>query len=196
MKLIKIAGLGFLAAIVSMALIGVSPAMAENTALCNTDEEPCAAGDQTTEVHFVAEDILIRTSTMDYECDALLLATVLKLGSPQTLDATSLVYSGCNQGCTRTVTKLGTFTVLRTKAESAVIAGNGFEVHVVCGSLINCTYSFNELTGSVSGSLLTGDNGHVTFAEATLGKVGGFLCPKEAKLNALFVALKAFYVKS
>ena len=195
-KLIRIISLGFLAAITSMALIGASSAAASSTALCKADEEPCSVANQATEVHYVAEKIVIHTSVMDYECDALLSATVLKLGAPQILDATSLVYSSCNQGCTRTVKALGTFSILRTKAESGEVSGTGSEIWVQCKSLIDCTYSFNELAGTVSGPLLTGDNGHMTFVEAGLLKLGGFLCPKEAKLNALFVALKATYIKS
>lgn len=196
MKLTKIIGLSLIAAIASMALIGASSAMAENTALCKADQEPCSAGNLTTEVHYVAEKIVIHTSLMDYECDALLSATVLKLGAPQVLDATSLVYTSCNQGCTRTVKALGTFSILRTKAESGTISGNGAEIWVKCKSLIDCTYSFNELTGTVSGPLLTGDNGHLTFVEAGLLKLGGFLCPTEARLNALFIPLQAAYLKS
>jgi hypothetical protein len=196
MKLVKIIGLGIVAAITSMALVGVSPAMAENTALCKADQEPCAAENQITEVHYVADDILIHTSTMDYECDALLSATVLKLGAPQVLDASSLQYTSCNQGCTRTVKSLGTFSVLRTKTELADITGNGFEIYVKCGFLIDCTYAFKELTGVVSGPLLTGGNGRITYEEAGLLKLGGFACPTVAKLTALFEALSPTYVKS
>lgn len=192
----KMLFLGLVTAIVSTALLGAAPAMASSTALCSMDKDPCPEANQTTKVHYVADNILIHTSVMDYECDALLSATVLKLGAPQILDATSLVYTSCDQGCTRTVKALGTFSVLRTGVELASIAGNGFEVRVQCGSLIDCTYSFKELTGTVLGPLLTGDNGHITYVEAGLLSLGGILCPKVANLNALFESLEAVYVKS
>ena len=195
MRLAKTMGLACIAAIASMALLGTSTASAESTALCNVNKAPCPEESQTTKVHFVADDILIHTSAMDYECDALLTATVLKLGSPQTLDATSLQYTSCNQGCTRTVKALGTFSVLRTETDTATVEGNGFEVLVQCGVLINCTYAFKELTGTLTGASLTG-NGHITYEEAGLFKVGGFACPAVANLNALFEALSSVYVTS
>jgi hypothetical protein len=179
-----------------MVLGGVSQAMAQSTALCKADEEPCKAGNLTTEVHYEAEDILIHTSVLDYECDALLSATVLKLGAPQALDVQSLKYTNCNQGCTRTAKSLGSFSVLRNGAETADITAKGFEIEVKCGIYINCTYSFENLIGTVLGPLLTGDNGHITYEEASLPKIGGIACPEVAKLNALFVALTPVYVKS
>lgn len=196
MKLVKILSLGFVVALASTALVGASSAMAENTALCNVDETPCSPANQTTAVHYEADNILVHTSSMDYECDALLSATPSALGKPQILTATSLVYTSCNQGCTRTVKALGTFSVLRTGADSAEIAGNGFEILVQCGAVLNCTYSFKGLIGKVSGPLLTGDNGHITYTKATLTKIGGTLCPAVATLDALFIALNAVYVTS
>lgn len=196
MKLARMIGLGLVAAIAVMALIGASSAMAETTALCKVDEDPCAEANQVTEVHYKAEKIIILTSSMNYECDALLSGTVSKLGETQTLEAQSLTYTNCNQGCTRTVTKLGSFSIQRSALELAKISGSGFEISVKCGTTINCSYAFNELNGTVKGSLLTGDNGHITYEKATLQKLGGFLCPTEAYLDALFVASEPVYVKS
>jgi hypothetical protein len=195
MKPVKKLGLAVIAVLVATALAGASSATA-STALCKVDENPCAKANQLTEVHFVAEPILIHTSTMDYECNALLSATVGELGESQTLTAQSLVYTGCNQGCTRTVKKLGTLSLERTEAETAKISGSGFEIYVQCSSKIDCTYAFNGLNGTALGALLTSDNGHLRFEEATLEKVGGFLCPLVATLSGLFVASQAFYVES
>ncbi len=195
MRSVKILGLAALAALVATALAGVSSATA-STALCKVDENPCAKANQVTEVHFVAEPVLIHTSTMDYECDALLSATVGELGETQVLTAQSLVYSNCNQGCARTVKKLGTLSLQRTEAETAKIKGSGFEIYVQCSGQIDCTYAFNGLNGTALGALLTSDNGHLRFEEATLEKIGGFLCPLVATLSGLFEALQAFYVES
>jgi hypothetical protein len=196
MKPVKTLGLAALAVVAVTALIGASSAMA-STALCKVNEDPCAGANLTTEVHYTAEKILIHTSAMDYECSALLSAAVPKLGEKtQTLEAKSLVYSSCNQGCIRTVNKLGTFTVERTESEKAKITGSGFEIHVECGSFINCSYAFNELTGTLLGAGLTGDNGHITYNEATLERIGGLVCPAVATLSALFIASKPVYVKS
>ncbi|MGE5283280.1 MAG: hypothetical protein ACM3N0_13355 [Chloroflexota bacterium] len=197
MKLARLIGLVCVAAIAALALIGTSSAMA-STALCSADEDPCATENQLTQVHFDATNIVIHTSLMDYECDARLLGEVGELAESQVITATELSYFNCNQGCTRTVESLGKFSLEQTAEEKAIITGSGFQVHVQCGTTINCTYAFNELTGTVLGALLTGDTGHITYSEATLEKVGGLLCPKEATLNALFVSLEGnpIYVES
>jgi hypothetical protein len=197
MKPVKALGLLAIAVFVVIALVGTSSAMA-STALCKVDENPCAAENRLTQVHFDAEPILIHTNLMDYECDAHLVGEVGELAESQIITATALQYTNCNQGCTRTVEGLGKFSVKRTAEEKATITGSGFKIHVQCGSTINCTYAFNELTGTVLGALLTGDTGHITYSEATLEKVGGFLCPTEARLNALFKSLEgtSIYVES
>lgn len=195
MKPVKMLGLAVVAALAATVLIGTSSASA-STALCKVDENPCAKANQVTEVHFVAEPVLIHTSVMDYECNALLSATVGELAESQTLTAQSLTYTSCNQGCTRTVNKLGKLTLERTEAETAKLTGSGFEIHVQCSGKIDCTYAFNGLNGTALGALLTGDNGHLRFEGATLEKIGGLLCPTVATLSGLFVASQAFYVES
>lgn len=195
MKPVKMLGFAVVVALIATALIGASSASA-STALCKVDENPCAKTNQLTEIHLVAEPVLIHTSVMDYECNALLSATVGELGEAQTLTAQSLTYTSCNQGCTRTVNKLGKLTLERTEAETAKLTGSGFEIHVQCSGQIDCSYAFNGLNGTALGALLTGDNGHLRFEEATLEKIGGFLCPTVATLSGLFVALQAFYVES
>lgn len=197
MKPVKALGLLAISAFVVTAFAATSSAMA-STALCKVDENPCAAENRLTQVHFDAENIVIHTSLMDYECNATLLGEVGELAETQVITATTLQYTNCNQGCTRTVESLGKFSLKRTAEEKATIAGSGFKIHVQCGTTINCTYAFNELTGTVLGALLTGDTGHITYSEATLEKVGGFLCPTEARLNALFKALEgtSIYVES
>lgn len=195
MKPVKMLGLAVVVALAATALIGTSSASA-STALCKVDENPCAKANQVTEVHFVAKPVLIHTSVMDYECDALLSATVGELAESQTLTAQSLTYTSCNQGCTRTVKKLGKLTLERTGTETAKLTGSGFEIYVQCSGKIDCTYAFNGLNGTALGALLTGDNGHLRFEEATLEKIGGLLCPTVATLSGLFVASQTFYVES
>jgi hypothetical protein len=201
MKPARKIGLIVVAVIASMGLVGASSAMAETTALCKVDETPCSEANQVTEVHYEADNINILTPTggggYDYGCShALLSATVSKLAETQTLEGQSLTYSSCGGGCTRTTIELGTLSVLRTEGELAEITANGFEVNVSCSGFTNCRYSFNEQSGTLKGPLLTGDNGHITFQEAPLERVSGFLCPELVKLDALFVASKPVYVKS
>jgi hypothetical protein len=198
MRPVKALGAVAIAAIALTALLGASTAMA-STALCKVAENPCAKANQVTEIHLVAEPVLIQTSLMNYECNALLSATVGELGETQSLTAQSLTYSSCNQGCTRTVNKLGKLILERTGSETAKISGSGFEIHVQCsgsGGQIDCSYAFNGLTGTALGASLTGDNGHFRFEESTLEKVGGLICPTVATLSGLFVASQKFYVES
>jgi hypothetical protein len=50
-KPIKMLGLAAFAALMAMALLGASSAMAESTQLCKADESPCAAGNVVSHVH-------------------------------------------------------------------------------------------------------------------------------------------------
>jgi hypothetical protein len=195
-KLARMIALACLSAIATLVLVGPSTAMAESTALCSVEENPCEKGNQIKEIKYEANPLTVLTSLMDYVCDSSFSATVSELGKPQTLNVTEMQYTNCNQGCTRTVTELGTFKVTRTEAELGEIVGSGFEVFVKCGSTINCTYTFDELKGTIEGASLTGDNGHITFKEAEFVNHSGFLCPKVAKLDALFIASKPVYVSS
>lgn len=196
MKLAKLIGLMCVAATATLALVGPSAAAAETTALCSVKEDPCKESNQIKEISYEVNDLTVLTSVMDYVCDSSFSADVSELGKSQTLEVTEMEYSSCDQGCTRTVSELGTFTVSRTEAEVGEVVGSGFKVDVKCKSLINCTYTFDELVGTIQGASLTGDNGHITFKEAEFVSHSGLLCPKVAKLDALFVASKPVYVSS
>jgi len=198
MRLAKMIGTVLTAILVVMVLGGVGSAMAETTALCTADEDPCEEANQVTEVHFEAHNLSILSPLeggYDYGCDALLSATVGELGKPQTLEAQSLVYTSCGQGCTRTTEKLGTFSVLKMESEVAEITANGFEIKVNCSNFSNCIYAFEEGVGTLEGALLA-ENGHITYSEVPLKLIKGLLCPKEAKLDALFESSEPIYVSS
>ncbi|MGE5283279.1 MAG: hypothetical protein ACM3N0_13350 [Chloroflexota bacterium] len=201
MKLARTIGTGLMTILVVMALGGVGSAMAETTALCAVDEDPCEAANQVTEVHFEAHNLTILSPLPEgeggynYGCDGLFSATVSELGKPQTLEAQSLSFTSCGQGCTRTTETLGTFSVLKVETELAEITANGFEIKVSCSGFSNCLYGFNEQVGTLKGALLA-ENGHITYQEAPLELISGFLCPKEIKLDALFEASEPIYVSS
>jgi len=196
---IKKVGLMLVTAVATMALIGVSSAMAETTALCKADESPCKEANQVTEVSFEANNNISILSPLEggygYECNAALSATVSQLGETQTLTAQSLTYSSCNKGCTRTTEMLGTFTVLKIGVEKAEIVANEFTVKVSCSGFSNCVYASEGLTGTLKGDLLT-ENGHITYFEAPLKLVSGVFCPKEALFDALFESTEPIYVSS
>ena len=196
MKLIKVFMLAGLLAAVAAASIGTSPAMAETTVLCKVDQSPCSAGNWVKSVHFVAKNVAFEPGEYNYKCEALLTAEALGLGSPEVLDVTSLQYTSCNQGCTRTAIKLGTLKVLRTGSELATVAGEGGEILVKCSGGIHCVFDLGGTAGTLSGPLLTGSTAHLTYSKALLHKISGFFCPSEVTLTALFEALEAFYISS
>jgi len=193
-KRIKILGPVMVVAIFAMALLGASPAVGESTALCKADEESeCAS--PISHVHYVANDLEVLTSVMDYKCDALLLASDTELGAPQVLEGT-FTYTSCNNGCERTEENgPAVLNFLKTGHESGEATGESL-VHVVCGFFINCRYTLEGLVGSVKGPLLSSENnGEINFVEQELFHESGF-CPEVGLLDAKFVPLSPIYISS
>jgi hypothetical protein len=190
-KAVKTLGSSAVIAILAMAFIGPSLAAAENTALCEVDENPCKS-----------PVIEVLTSVMNYNCDALFSGTAFELAAPQVVEG-NFTYTNCTiQGgggsCTRTEENgPSVLTFLKEGHELAKGSGESL-VHVVCGSSINCSYTLVGEVASVKGPLLSKENnGEITFVEQTMQKEpGSFLCPKEAKLDATFVPLSATYISS
>jgi hypothetical protein len=193
-KRAKTVGSLAIVAVFAMALIGPSLAMGEDTALCEADESQCTS--PVSHVHYVAEDIFI-LGPYNYHCDALLLASVGELGSPQVLEG-NLTYFNCSGGCARTeISEGGTLSFLRTGVELAEVTGEGFEILSSCGGSFHCVYTFENLTGHAVDPLLsTANNGEITYIEQPLNHVSGFFCPKETKLDATFVPLSETYISS
>jgi hypothetical protein len=186
-------GLAAVAAVAAMAFVGASSAMATSTALCTEDSAgaTCPAGKLASHVHYVATGALLLNPILTISCTALFLGNVSNptlLGAPLVING-NLTYSSCTVGCTVTEVSAGaTIEALKTGAEEAKITGSG-EVEVFCAGVLECTYNGTGLAGEGKGPLVTGDNGHVTFTNQKVEKTGGPLCPQEAKLDALFIAL-------
>ena len=194
MKRVKTLGATTVVALCAMALLGPSLAMGEDTALCKADESPCTS--LISHVHYVAEDIFI-LGPYDYHCDALLLASVGELGSPQALEG-NLTYFNCSGGCARTeISEGGTLFFLRAGTELAEVTGEGFEILSNCGGSFHCVYTFENLTGHALGPLSSSaGNGEIIYVKQPLTKVSGFFCPKETQLDAKFIPLSATYISS
>lgn len=182
-------------AIFAMALLGPPPAMGESTALCKADEESKCAS-PFSHIHYVADDLEILTSTMDYKCDVLLLASVGELGAPQVVEG-EFTYTNCNNGCSREIVNgPAILYFLKTGHESAEVVGEGSEIRSICSG-INCIYSLEGLIGYVKGPLLsTANNGEYVYWEQELSKVSGLFCPAIAKLDAEFIPLSPAYISS
>jgi hypothetical protein len=202
-KAIKMLGLAAVAAISAMALFGASSAMATfDTALCSekSPELKCPDAKLVKHVHLLAEDGTMVTSVGTTLCKYALISTeVLGLGKPLLLHflKEGLTYTECKLGlikCTFETVHYGLLDLLKTASDLGVLTdlpveGKYTEVHVVCGELIDCTYKWEGLEGHALSAQPPTSNGRVTYTNAPVQKVGGLLCPKETRLNAVFESL-------
>jgi hypothetical protein len=187
------------AASLLVAFVGATSASA--TSLCNADEETCAAANQPTSVHEASVGkAKLLTSIGTVECDALFSSTKVGLGGGTVQAVTgNLTYSSCTLGgssCTATEENSPTeLKVERTGAETSKVTGEGL-VHVKCGTSLDCSYTGTGLEGTGKGPLIsTQKNGEVTLSERkTTKEAGGFLCPKESKLDLTTSPLSAIYI--
>jgi hypothetical protein len=201
MKSIKMLGLAALAALMAMAFVGASSAMAESTALCKEDpinlpSEVCPEEKRISHVHeqtLSGSPGLLLSSVVEVLCDVLFLGDVQNignLGNPLEILG-HFTYKNCmtanNSACT--VTEItatdAKIKVLKLGHELADVTGAG-EVNVHCGFLINCTYNGEGLSGHALGPLLSGTetNGQIRLEEQTTHRVSG-VCPETAKLDIL-----------
>jgi hypothetical protein len=190
MKSIKVLGPALVAALMAISLVTTSAALAESTALCTADENPCAVAHQVGEVQVASVgNAKLLTSVGTIECKASFSGKIsTKLASPLVISG-NFTYTECK------ASGLGSCTaeeengpseikVLKDGHEEAKVTGEGL-VHLVCSGFIDCSYNGTGLIGTGKGPLLsTQKNGEVTLSEQTTTKeAGGFLCPKTAKLD-------------
>ena len=199
MKAIKMIGLAALMALMAMAFVGATSAMAENTALCSADENPCAEKNEIESVHETSVGTAkLLSSVGTTECNVLFSNTETELGAPLILTG-NFTYTNCELGgssCTATEEKgPAEIEVLKEGHETAKVTGKGL-VHLVCSGFIDCSYNGTGLVGTAKGPLLsTQKNGEVTLSEqSTTKEAGGFLCPKTAKLDITTTPLSTTYI--
>jgi hypothetical protein len=188
-KAIKMIGLAALTALMAMAFVGATSAMAEKTTLCTADESPCALANH---VNSVSEKSVgkakLLTSFGTTECNVSFSGDVVEKGTSPLVISGSFTYTECTLGgssCTATEESgPAEIKVLKEGHETGKVTGEGL-VHLVCGKSIDCSYNGTGLVGTAKGPLLsTQANGEVTLSEqSTTKETGGFLCPKTAKLD-------------
>jgi hypothetical protein len=200
-KPIKMLGLAAFAALMAMALLGASSAMAENTQLCKADESVCAAGNVVSHVHeetLTGAKATLLSSAGNVECKALFLGDTLGLGAPLVIHG-HFTYTECKRGtenCTATETSTDSLiSVLKEGHETGKVTGNG-EVNVHCGFFINCTYDGENLVGTAKGPLLSSPNGSVTIVKQTTHHTAGSFCPATGELDIATMPLEAVYLSS
>lgn len=193
MRLIKVFGLSIITAIAAMAFVGASSASAENTALCTIDAGICSAGELAKHVHYESTEAIIKTTTpsLTIKCKVSYLGDVLSpwLASPLVIHG-NLKYSGCKPAGyeIKEISTSALFLLLKEGTELAKTTAV-FQILVNCGEVLHCHFNADGLVFHSLGPLTTGDNGHITITEQTLNKVLGTLCPVQATLTVLFVAL-------
>jgi hypothetical protein len=204
MKLIKMLGLAAMAAMVAMAFVGVSSAMAEpdSIVLCKKAELICEEKDwwpNPTKIHAHAKEPKLLSSIGTIECElSLALLELLNLLDKLILGhLTELSFTGnCHLGgtaCTVTVSSLGaiSFThdpekLLLAHALAVTLGETDTVATVKCGFFINCTYKGE-------GALLTAHSSETGLLwleanEAVLSKTSG-ICPSTSKWDAKYLAV-------
>jgi hypothetical protein len=182
-----------MAALASMALVGVSSAMAETTALCKAAESTCTSGNLIEHVHEVTltgKKAKLLSNLGAIECDVLFLGDVKTNG----LIGTSLLieghfkYSSCNLGCTvaEPAGAISKLTVEKVASETAKVTGVG-EIELNC-NLINfhCTYNHEGLVATAKGANASNaemPNGEAFLSEQEMHAVKGAACPSTVKLD-------------
>jgi hypothetical protein len=202
MKLLKMFGLVAIAASMAMAFVGTGSAMATGSSALCEDMPDVADGVCTDPIAHVHETTLsgakakILSSTVNVEADVLFLGDVLGLANPQVIHNGVFTYTNLNNGCTISQEGTGLFKVLRTSHETAGVSGE-FQIHVECGTLIDCKYNGTGLQGTVKGPLLASHlNGQTVISEQTLNRVGGAFCPSTAKLDITTTPLTHTWIGS
>lgn len=208
MKPAKKVSLAALAALMAMAFIGSTSAMAESTQLCKEDTvlltgQLCPESKVINTLHTVTlggEKAKFLTETLGtVECEALFLGNSTGLGAPLQLKGNFTYPNGtCKRGtenCTVAEVAGGeaVANLLKEGHETAKITFS-FEIKITCGIWIVCTYDANGLQAIGKGPLLsTGlENGHWVLEEQELHRVRG-VCPEKAFLDLNLHPLEKTY---
>jgi hypothetical protein len=195
--------LSLLIAVGASAVALTVPSVAQakfDTYLCRIPESlVCSPPHAITHLHMEANELKISTNTVDVVCEeALFLASVLGLGNPQIAHITSLSWGGCEttegSECVLATTKPGLLLILKVSENHADTQLHDVVWLFECGSFIHCEYG-----GLGLGLFLGADESHRGLLhkdEVLFEEVGGFFCPDQAFLDALYESLQEVWVES
>ena len=207
MKPIKMFGLAALAALMAMAFVGASWAMAEETALCGVDEDPCESANQVTHVHETSVGKAKLLSSSNVECNVLFLGDVLlneneeEEGYLQYLDSPLIIhgtftYTSCGSCNLTEENGPGEIKILKMGHETAQVIGERL-LHLNCFGFINCYYTALGLEGTAKGPLLSAqvpDSGEVSSQKQVVAFEKGSFCPIGVELDIVTTPLSATYI--
>jgi hypothetical protein len=193
-----------LVAVASMALMGASPAPAnDDTILCADHEEPCATPNQVSHLHMRAANarwLQQFVVPVTLTCESIsALAAILELARPQVGHLQSFIWSGCEttsgEDCNFESIRLGLVLVLRTGLNLGTFQLHGTEVHIDCGAVVSCTYGglpALEFEGALHNPGFS--NGVVRANGLEIEQTGGILCPPTTQWHAAFEPLEELYI--
>lgn len=207
MRSLKIFGLIAFAAATAMALIGVAPAMAGNTAMCSTNNGgllTCPIEKQVTSFHAVALNSSFLTTIGNIVCkEALAEGSVLGLAAPQISHLTKFNWTGCSAGgvpCTVTAINLGLLLFLKTAVNLGTFVYDNLVFRVVCAPFIDCEYTpvgATHLLGSTLPLVGGESNGGFGGTKVSLASVGVLDAPcPEASWHFFYESLVPLWVKT
>jgi hypothetical protein len=189
-------GLAALAALLAMAFVGASSAMATTTGLCSGDGEWCQAVTHVHESTLTGSKAVLKTNILTVECDVLFLSTSVGTSAAPLIIKGNFTYSNCNNNCVATEENGPVeIKVLKTAAETSEVTGEGL-VHLECGSFIDCLYNGEGLKGTGKGALSsTETNGEVKIVTQKVKEEGGsFFCPDTSELTITTTPLLPTYI--
>ena len=196
MKRVKRSSLVALAALmVVAAIVGVSPAAAESTALCKSDESPCSSGNVITHIHETSVGkAKLESELPTIECNVLFLGDTV--GGTGSLIDGKFTYSSCNNFCSlKEVSESGSSIVLLKSGTELAEVTSGSEANVTC-PFISCTYNIEAFEGHGLGALTSSsENGNVVISAQELEAMSG-ICPPETFLDLTTTPLSKTYVVS
>lgn len=208
-------GLAVIAALMAMAFVSASSAMAEDTALCSVDSalldgttylstDECPVANRVAHVHEVSVGTpLLLSSLVTIECLPLFLGDVTSLnnlGNPlEILGHFTYPVTHCQttSGTACEITETSTHAIIRVLKLGHELGDieYAYEFNYHCGGLINCTYNGIGLLAHNLGVLLVSSlSGETRLEEQTLNKTGGLFCPKTTKLDLLIAPLGNTYI--
>jgi hypothetical protein len=194
-KYVKILGLAAVAAMAVMAFVGAGTASA--TTVCATGGSPqagCPAGkgEYDGAINATSTNPLLTNSITNVTCEhsATTIDPATSTGTPISGEVTALSFSGncktaSGTACTVEVLNLpypGTVESLGGgKSDLIVKDPTGAGAKVVCGFLINCTFTTKEATLTMT----NGSPSTATASKIVLTRSGGF-CPATAEWDATY----------
>jgi hypothetical protein len=194
MRSLKMFGLAALMALMAMAFVGASSAMAEETALCKADEEPCQESNWVSSIHEEGKASILFNGISD-ECNVLFSGTAEPFAEMAEVVKGNFTYSGCTNSCTMTEENgPAELEALKAGHEEDIITYK-YLLHVNCLGSVNCRFTGAGLKGLGLDALLTGGTGMVSIIGQEMTKESGSLCPTKVVLDITTKPLSAIYIQ-